>query len=205
MIFLRFLAVEENNVLVGIVTVDDIIDVRFKRQAKTMKSLLPLVKISRSTHRHLWRHIAVFLGSFCSLFINRFPGSILNYFEDTLQQVVALAFFMPMIADDREYRDTVSCCCHSRALKRRINEKTIMRLIFRELRTSIYIGIVCSIIITVVAMVWQAIVILGFVVGSSLLATLDYWDNGRYGRADYFTQIKCGSGHCIWATDYNIE
>ncbi|MCY7732688.1 magnesium transporter, partial [Bacillus safensis] len=36
----------------------------------------------------------------------------------------------------------------------------------------IYIGIVCSIIITVVAMVWQGNMILGFVVGSSLLATL---------------------------------
>ncbi|MBQ4815623.1 magnesium transporter [Bacillus pumilus] len=171
--FLAIPVVEENNVLVGIVTVDDIIDVviqeageDYEKFAASGKDITFDTPAFVAAYRRLpWLILLLFIGLI--------SGSILNYFEDTLQQVVALAFFMPMIAGMTGNTGTQSLAVVIRGLsKEELTKKTIMRLIFRELRTSIYIGIVCSIIITVVAMVWQGNMILGFVVGSSLLATL---------------------------------
>ncbi|MGE6631111.1 magnesium transporter [Bacillus sp. NPDC077027] len=171
--FLAIPVVEENNVLVGIVTVDDIIDVviqeageDYEKFAASGKDITFETPAFVAAYRRLpWLILLLFIGLI--------SGSILNFFEDTLQQVVALAFFMPMIAGMTGNTGTQSLAVVIRGLsKEELTKKTIMRLIFRELQTSIYIGIVCSIIITVVAMVWQGNVILGFVVGSSLLATL---------------------------------
>lgn len=171
--FLAIPVVEENNVLVGIVTVDDIIDVviqeageDYEKFAASGKDITFDTPAFVAAYRRLpWLILLLFIGLI--------SGSILNYFEGTLQQVVALAFFMPMIAGMTGNTGTQSLAVVIRGLsKEELTKKTIMRLIFRELRTSIYIGIVCSIIITVVAMVWQGNMILGFVVGSSLLATL---------------------------------
>lgn len=80
---------------------------------------------------------------------------------------------MPMIAGMTGNTGTQSLAVVIRGLsKEEMNKKTILRLIFRELRTSFYIGAVCSVLITVIAVVWQGNMLLGFVVGSSLLITL---------------------------------
>ncbi|ASB65028.1 MULTISPECIES: magnesium transporter [Bacillus] len=171
--FLAIPIVEENHVLVGIVTVDDIIDVVIKEAdedyekfAASGKAITFDTKAYVAAYRRLpWLILLLFIGLI--------SGSILNYFEDTLQKVVALAFFMPMIAGTTGNTGTQSLAVVIRGLaKEEMNKKTIFKLIFRELRTSIYIGIVCAIAITIVATVWQKDLTLGFVVGSSLLATL---------------------------------
>lgn len=46
-----------------------------------------------------------------------------------------------------------------------------MALIFRELWVGVIIGVTCAALIAVIAFVWQGSWTLGFVVGSSLLAT----------------------------------
>ncbi|MEC3653887.1 magnesium transporter [Bacillus siamensis] len=171
--FLAIPIVEENNVLVGIVTVDDIIDVVIKEAdedyekfAASGKAITFDTKAYVAAYRRLpWLILLLFIGLI--------SGSILNYFEDTLQKVVALAFFMPMIAGTTGNTGTQSLAVVIRGLaKEEMNKKTIFKLIFRELRAGIYIGIVCAIAITIVATVWQKDLTLGFVVGSSLLATL---------------------------------
>lgn len=171
--FLAIPIVEENHVLVGIVTVDDIIDVVIKEAdedyekfAASGKAITFDTKAYVAAYRRLpWLILLLFIGLI--------SGSILNYFEDTLQKVVALAFFMPMIAGTTGNTGTQSLAVVIRGLaKEEMNKKTIFKLIFRELRTGIYIGIVCAFAITIVATVWQKDLTLGFVVGSSLLATL---------------------------------
>ncbi|MCI2455412.1 magnesium transporter, partial [Listeria monocytogenes] len=83
---------------VGIVTVDDIIDVviqeageDYEKFAASGKDITFDTPAFVAAYRRLpWLILLLFIGLI--------SGSILNYFEDTLQQVVALAFFMPMIA-----------------------------------------------------------------------------------------------------------
>ncbi len=80
---------------------------------------------------------------------------------------------MPMIAGMTGNTGTQSLAVVIRGLsKEELNKKTIFRLIFRELKAGIIIGVVCAVVITGIAIVWQGNLLLGFVVGTSLFATL---------------------------------
>ncbi len=50
-------------------------------------------------------------------------------------------------------------------------KKTVIKLIFRELRVGIMIGLTCGVLITLIAYIWRGPII-GIVVGISLLLTL---------------------------------
>lgn len=53
-----------------------------------------------------------------------------------------------------------------------INKKVIIRLIIRELGVGFIIGIICGVLISLIAFIWQGNAILGLVVGCSLFLTL---------------------------------
>ena len=171
--FLAIPVVDESNVLVGIVTVDDIIDIVIKeanedieKLSATGKSIDFETKTFVAAARRLpWLILLLFIGVI--------SGRIISSFEDTLQQVVALAFFMPMIAGMTGNTGTQSLAVVVRGLiSYDIDKGVIRRLITRELGVGITIGITCSILIAVIAYIWQGSLILGAVVGCSLFFTL---------------------------------
>lgn len=107
------------------------------------------------------------------LFIGLISGGIIERFENTLASVVALAFFMPMIAGMTGNTGTQSLAVVVRGfVVEDINFRKSMKLLFRELMVGIIIGITCAIIISTVAYFWRGSLALGLVVGVSLLATL---------------------------------
>ena len=57
-------------------------------------------------------------------------------------------------------------------ITREVDKKVVTRLIIRELRVGLIIGVTCGILIAIIAYVWQGDPILGLVVGSSLIITL---------------------------------
>jgi magnesium transporter len=171
--FLAIPVVDESNVLVGIVTVDDIIDIVIKeanedieKLSATGKSIDFETKTFVAAARRLpWLILLLFIGVI--------SGRIISSFEDTLQQVVALAFFMPMIAGMTGNTGTQSLAVVVRGLiSYDIDKGVIRRLITRELGVGVTIGITCSILIAVIAYIWQGSLILGAVVGCSLFFTL---------------------------------
>jgi magnesium transporter len=171
--FLAIPVVDESNVLVGIVTVDDIIDIVIKeanedieKLSATGKSIDFETKTFVAAARRLpWLILLLFIGVI--------SGRIISSFEDTLQQVVALAFFMPMIAGMTGNTGTQSLAVVVRGLiSYDIDKGVIRRLITRELGVGITIGITCSILIAVIAYIWQGSLVLGAVVGCSLFFTL---------------------------------
>ncbi|MGH1333540.1 MAG: magnesium transporter, partial [Exiguobacterium indicum] len=107
------------------------------------------------------------------LFIGLVSGSIISQFEETLSQVVALAFFMPMIAGMTGNTGTQSLAVVVRGLiTREVDKRVATRLILRELWVGLIIGVICGILIAIIAYVWQGSAVLGLVVGSSLVITL---------------------------------
>lgn len=92
---------------------------------------------------------------------------------ETLEKVVALAFFMPMIAGMTGNTGTQSLAVIVRGLvSEKLNLKKATKLLWRELLVGVIIGLTCAVIIAIVAYVWRGSSMLGFVVGISLLATL---------------------------------
>jgi magnesium transporter len=171
--FLAIPVVDENNVLVGIVTVDDIIDIVIKeanedieKLSATGKSIDFETKTFVAAARRLpWLILLLFIGLI--------SGRIISSFEDTLKQVVALAFFMPMIAGMTGNTGTQSLAVVVRGLiSHDIDKGVITRLVTRELGVGITIGITCALLISIIAYIWQGNLILGAVVGVSLFFTL---------------------------------
>ena len=100
------------------------------------------------------------------LFIGLVSGSIISRFEATLEAVVALAFFMPMIAGMTGNTGTQSLAVVVRGLvSEDLDTKKMLRLIFREFLVGILIGVTCAILISIIAYIWQGSFILGLVVG----------------------------------------
>lgn len=171
--FVSLPIVEENDELVGVVTVDDVIDIVIQEANEDIEKLSasgksidfktnPLVAAYR---RLPWLILLLFIGLV--------SGGIISSFEDTLQSVVALAFFMPMIAGMTGNTGTQSLAVVVRGLvSEDLEFKEVMKLIVRELWVGIIIGITCSILIALIAFVWRGNMVLGLVVGSSLLITL---------------------------------
>lgn len=80
---------------------------------------------------------------------------------------------MPLIAGMTGNTGTQSLAVVVRGLtEQEINVKVVTRLILREFRVSLIIGITCGLLISLIAFIWQGNIYLGIVVGSSLLLTL---------------------------------
>lgn len=171
--FIAVPVVDEDHVLVGIVTVDDIIDVVIKEANEDIEKLSASGKsidfdtkmLVAAGRRLPWLILLLFIGLI--------SGRIISGFEETLQKVVALAFFMPMIAGMTGNTGTQSLAVVVRGLiSHDINKKVVFRLIMRELGVGITIGITCAILISIIAYVWRGDLVLGIVVGCSLFFTL---------------------------------
>ncbi|WP_078551264.1 magnesium transporter [Bacillus alkalicellulosilyticus] len=171
--FISIPVVDEAQRLLGIITVDDAIDVVIQEANEDIQKISAAGKdidfftpaITASVRRLPWLILLLFIGLV--------SGSIISSFEATIESVVALIFFMPMIAGMTGNTGTQSLAVVIRGLVTTdVSRKTILQLVFRELRVGIIIGITCGLLICAIAYFWRGDLILGFVVGVSLLITL---------------------------------
>ena len=171
--FVTIPVVDEEERLLGIVTVDDILDVVYQEAEEDIEKFSASGKaidfntkpFTAAKRRLTWLVLLLFIGIV--------SGSIIASFEETLEQVVARAFFMPMVAGMTGNTGTQSLAVVIRGLtKERVNTKQVLKLLYRELRVGIIIGLTCGALIFVIAYLWQGSAILGLVIGTSLLCTL---------------------------------
>jgi magnesium transporter len=171
--FVAIPVTDDDNVLVGIITVDDVIDVIVQEADEDIEMLMATGKqidfrtkpVTAAMRRLPWLILLLFIGLV--------SGSIISGFEDTLNQVVALTFFMPLIAGMTGNTGTQSLSLMVRGLATEdLDWKTAIRVVLRELMVGILIGIICGVLISVIAFIWQGSFILGIVVGASLVITL---------------------------------
>ncbi len=171
--FLAVPVVDDEKTLIGIITVDDVIDVVIQEANEDIERLSASGKdidfdtpaLVASARRLPWLILLLFIGLI--------SGSIISGFEDTLGTVVALAFFMPMIAGMTGNTGTQSLAVIVRGLiSRDLDKKLVTKVVLRELGVGIIIGITCAILIAIIAFVWRGDLILGLVVGGSLFFTL---------------------------------
>ncbi len=170
--FIAVPVVDDEKRLIGIITVDDVIDVmiheaneNIDRLAATGKGIDFKTSAITSTIRRLpWLILLLFLGLI--------SGSIISTFEDTLSTVVALAFFMPMIAGMTGNTGTQSLAIVVRGLASTdIDRSTVIKLLFREIGVGVMIGLICGILVAISTFYWIGYE-LSLVIGLSLFMTL---------------------------------
>jgi magnesium transporter len=171
--FVSIPVIEGDDKLMGVITVDDIIDVVIQEANEDIEKLSASGKAIDFNTKPLVAAYRRLPWLILLLLIGLVSGSIIDGFSDTLQSAVALAFFMPMIAGMTGNTGTQSLAVVVRGLvSQDLDVKQVVKLIFRELWVGIIIGLSCALLISAIAFIWQGSLTLGIVVGSSLLITL---------------------------------
>ncbi|MGP4039376.1 magnesium transporter [Gracilibacillus sp. D59] len=171
--FVSLPIVEKDNTLVGVITVDDVIDIVMQEANEDIEKLSASGKAIGFNTKPFVAAYKRLPWLILLLFIGLISGSIISSFEETLETVVALTFFMPLIAGMTGNTGTQSLAVVVRGLvSEDLNFKQVLKLILRELWVGIIIGVTCGLMIAVIAYFWRGNMTLGLVVGSSLLMTL---------------------------------
>lgn len=168
--------VDRQGVLLGIVTVDDVIDVLIDETTEDISRLnalsgpvtgvddLQVGALFAARKRLPWLVLLLFIGLITS--------NIIAQFEETLNAAVKLAFFMPLIAGMGGNTGTQSLAVVVRGLALGKFRGQIIRLLRREAVVGLILGSVNGILIAIIAVVLQRSVVFGFVIGFSLWIVL---------------------------------
>ncbi len=165
--------VDSENKLQGIVTVDDIIDIirheateDFLRLVGTGDEYLSRSIFRRARMRLPWLAVA-FLGEIVGI-------QFLHMFNATLDQIVALANFLPIILAMGGNIGSTSVAIVVRGLATgRLNVKELGKVIMKELGVAVLLGALYGALLFALAFFqFGDINLLGFVVGSSLLISM---------------------------------
>lgn len=163
--------VDDEDHILGIITVDDIVDViqdeaseDIYRMAGTTEAEMDegASVITAYASRLPWLLITIF-GGICS-------GTVLDHFELTLQQVAALIIFIPMMTGIAGNVGTQSCTVTVRGLATgNVTTKEAFGTILREALLGFALGLTVGAIVCLVASFWQHSMALGITVGLTLI------------------------------------
>lgn len=137
--------VNGNNVLVGIITHDDALDVITQEHTEDMEKLMAIagsheagVYLKTSSFKH-FKNRAVWIVSLAALGL--VSGMIIHSFEETLMNMMILALYMPMVADTGGNTGSQSATVIVRALAlREITYRDILKVLWKEFRISILLS-----------------------------------------------------------------
>ncbi len=171
------LPVVKDEKIVGIITIDDVIDVLQEETSEDIYRLgglsgseAELRESSTSSFQSAKKRIPWLAGL---LLVGIMAGTIIEQFEATLEAVAVLAVFIPMMTGMAGNTGTQSLTVVVRGLTLgEFEDKGILQVIRREAGVGIFIGLANGIVISIIAMVWQGSAMLGAVIGLSLLITL---------------------------------
>ena len=171
--FLAVPVVTTENHLLGIITVDDIMDIL---EAETTEDFGELTATKGATDINLTSFAAAKKRSpwiISLMFFGLITGGVIGRFEETLESVVLLAVFIPMIMDSAGNVGTQSLAISVRGLALGTIEKnSAFKMVRRELKTGFLIGLICMVVITGLVFIFYSNVALGLIVGFSILLTL---------------------------------
>jgi len=158
--------------LVGVITADDVVDVIEEEAQEDILALagvsqgdvnIPLIEVTRS--RFIWLFVNLGTAILASL--------VIGLFEATLQQMVALAVLMPIVASMGGNAGTQTMTVAVRALAtRELSAANAMRIIGKELTVSLINGVLLAIVVGIAAIVWFGDALLGSVLGLAMIANL---------------------------------
>jgi len=166
--------VDDANRLVGLVTVDDVIDVM--RQEAT-EDIYKMAGASEEELLYGYKAFKIARLRLPWLVTNLFGGVITGYlmwrFKATLAEVIALITFIPVITGMGGNVGGQSATIVVRGFATgRIDMSTLRQVFFRELRVGMIMGAVCGLTIGVVAFAWHHNPYLGLVVGMAMATAM---------------------------------
>ena len=171
--FLAVPVVSDENELLGIITVDDIIDVIDEEAEDDYSKLAGISDMddndsgpfNAAKKRLPWLIILLFLGMITS--------SLMGLFEATLDKVALLATFIPLISGTSGNSGTQALAVSVRGIATGdIGKQSKLRLISREIGTGLIMGIVSGAIVVAIIYIWKQEIIIGLLVGAAICCSI---------------------------------
>ena len=164
--------VDENGRLVGVLTIDDMVDVIHEEASEDMRLLAGVGDEEISDNvwgavrsRTTWLVVNLLTAILASL--------VIGMFDATIQQMVALAILMPIVASMGGNAGTQTMTITVRALAlRELDRRRIIRLVLRELGVSVVNGVFFALLIGVITALWFSNVELGSVIGIAMIVNM---------------------------------
>jgi magnesium transporter len=166
--------VDESNKLIGIITVDDVIDVM--RQEAT-EDMYKMAGASEEEAFHAYSSFKIARLRLPWLIVNLLGGVVTGYlmwlFKPTLETVIALVAFIPVITGMGGNVGGQSAAIVVRGFATgRVDFSTLGKLLFKEMRVGLIMGLICGLTLALVALFWHHSPMLGVVVGVALSAAM---------------------------------
>jgi magnesium transporter len=165
--------VDVDNRLVGVITIDDVVDVIEEEADEDLKALGGVTSDEELSDT-FW---TIAKGRFNWLLVNLatafLASSVLGLFEGQLEQMVALAVLAPIVASQGGNAATQTMTVAVRALAtRELGPKNALRVVMREGLVGIVNGLAFAVITGIAAVAWFKIPGLGVVIGLAMLCNL---------------------------------
>ena len=167
--FIAMPVIDYQHHLVGIITIDDILDV-VNEEADEDYSRLAGVSDTKSTDQSVFKKALKRLPWLIILtFLGMITATILGGFEDTLSQVALLAAFIPIISGMSGNSGTQSLAVSVRNISNGdIKEKSKLKIALKEAGSGLITGFVCAVILFLIIVIIYRQPFLALIVGASL-------------------------------------
>jgi len=165
--------VDTTNRLVGVITIDDVVDVIEEEADEDLKALGG-VSSQEELSDTVW---TIARARFNWLLVNLatafLASSVLGVFQEQLQGMVALAVLAPIVASQGGNATTQTMTIAVRALAtRELSAANAARVIMRELLVGVINGFAFAVITGIAAVLWFKVPGLGIVIGLAMICNL---------------------------------
>ncbi|MCL2558855.1 MAG: magnesium transporter [Turicibacter sp.] len=177
--------VDKENRLVGIITVDDAMDILQDEATEDILAGAGLVSSGEVAGSETMRSVTLIEGSMPKIWRARIPflvitmvagflaAGVMDQFEDILESVAVVAIFIPIIMDMGGTIGTQSATIFTRGiLLGHIQTKSIQKHILKEVLVGISLGTIIGVVTGAIAYFWQGDMSLALALGLALVATM---------------------------------
>ncbi|WP_024851302.1 magnesium transporter [Hydrogenovibrio kuenenii] len=165
--------IDENNLILGRITIDDVVDIIREEAEHAQMASAGLTEdedlfsppMRSAKRRSFWLGINLLTALFAS--------AVIGIFEATIQQIVALAILMPIVASMGGIAGTQTATIVIRALATgKLGSKNSRALIIKESLVGMLNGLIWSVLTGITAAVWFHQMSLGMIFGAAMLLNL---------------------------------
>ena len=170
--FVALPVVDHAHKLMGIVTVDDVIEV-IDDEAQDDYSKLAVVDVDESKSTPVKSASSRLPWLITLLFLGMITATLISHFENLLSRASILAVFISLITGTAGNAGTQSLAVAVRRLSLTNNKpRHLLMLLLKELITGLIIGLVTGLTILVVVGLWKKNFVLGAVIGLAMMVAI---------------------------------
>lgn len=165
--------VDENNKLIGRITIDDVVDVIRENADHSLMSMAGLdeEEDTFATIRRTFPRRSVWLG--INLLTAVIASSVINLFQDTIDQVVALAVLMPIVASMGGVAGSQTLTVVIRGMSLgQIGKNNLSWLLSREFWVGAINGCLWAIVMGLIAGLWFGDTTIAFIIAAAMIINL---------------------------------